>query len=97
MQKTQRMNDRGINRCRMPVRLIRLVQSQQVHLQNRQWNLAFCLRPMVDAPAFVTDKAGTVWMAFHAWHPHRVGYGNGGMRSLHLVALDVVNGRPCLL
>jgi beta-xylosidase len=48
-------------------------------------------------PALFSDTAGTLWMAHHAWHPDRVGYGNGGVRSLRLVAIDIVGGRPQLL
>jgi beta-xylosidase len=48
-------------------------------------------------PALFTDAAGTWWMAHHAWHGARVGYRNGGVRSLRLVAIDIVGGRPQLI
>ncbi|MDQ1391802.1 MAG: hypothetical protein QOF30_779 [Acidimicrobiaceae bacterium] len=48
-------------------------------------------------PALFTDATGTLWMAHHAWHTSQVGYRAGGVRSLRMVAIDIVDGRPQLL
>jgi beta-xylosidase len=41
-----------------------------------------------------TDHEGNWRMAFHAWTPPDVGYGNGGVRSLWTVRLAFEDGRP---
>jgi len=43
-----------------------------------------------------TDTAGEWRMAFHAWIPPRVGYDDGGARSLWVERLDLAAGRPQL-
>lgn len=43
-----------------------------------------------------TDAGGGWRLAFHAWTPPRVGYENGGARSLWIEAIDFVDGRPVL-
>ena len=43
-----------------------------------------------------TDAAGDRRIAFHAWTPPRVGYENGGARSLWIERLDFEDGRPVL-
>lgn len=47
---------------------------------------------------FFTDRAGRMWMAFHAWLPGEVGYEEGGTRRLFVeqVAFDE-SGRPQLV
>jgi beta-xylosidase len=47
------------------------------------------------AEAF-TDADGGWRIAFHAWTPSRVGYGNGGARSLWIERLAFEAGRPLL-
>ena len=37
---------------------------------------------------FFTDRAGQLWMAFHAWLPGEVGYDNGGQRRLFLERIE---------
>ncbi|HEV8625351.1 MAG TPA: glycoside hydrolase family 43 protein [Acidimicrobiia bacterium] len=44
-----------------------------------------------------TDIEGQWRIAFHAWTPPRVGYENGGVRSLWIERLDFEDGRPTLL
>jgi beta-xylosidase len=44
-----------------------------------------------------TDAAGQWHIAFHAWTPPRVGYENGGARSLWIERLDFEDSRPTLL
>ena len=41
-----------------------------------------------------TDAGGQWRIAFHAWTPPRVGYENGGARSLWIERLDFEDGRP---
>ena len=43
-----------------------------------------------------TAADGTGRIAFHAWTPPRVGYENGGARSLWIERLDFEDGRPVL-
>jgi beta-xylosidase len=43
-----------------------------------------------------TDTAGEWRIAFHAWTPPRVGYDDGGARSLWIERLDFEDGRPVL-
>jgi hypothetical protein len=33
-------------------------------------------------------------MAYHAWSPERVGYGNGGVRSLRVARVEIIDGVP---
>ncbi len=46
--------------------------------------------------AFFTDGGGRNWMALHGWArpPDRVGYGNGGRRSLFIEKVDFSMRRP---
>jgi GH43 family beta-xylosidase len=37
---------------------------------------------------FFTDRAGQLWMAFHAWLPGEVGYDKGGQRRLFLERIE---------
>jgi beta-xylosidase len=37
---------------------------------------------------------GGFWMAYHAWSPERVGYGNGGVRSLRVARVEIIDGVP---
>ena len=46
--------------------------------------------------AFFTDADGELRMAYHAWH-HKVGYANGGTRSLWVGRVRFVDGAPVLL
>jgi Glycosyl hydrolases family 43 len=47
--------------------------------------------------AEVFRDAGGGWrLAFHAWTPPRVGYGEGGARSLWIERLEFTGGRPVL-
>lgn len=47
--------------------------------------------------AEVFADAGGAWhLAFHAWTPPRVGYENGGARSLWIEPIDLAGGRPVL-
>jgi beta-xylosidase len=43
-----------------------------------------------------TDADGGWHLAFHAWTPPRVGYENGGARSLWIEPIDFADGRPVL-
>jgi hypothetical protein len=45
--------------------------------------------------AFV-DLSGAVRLAYHAWHPQRVGYRAGGERTLRIGYLDFSTGTPVL-
>jgi len=47
--------------------------------------------------AFFTDSEGDLRMAYHAWHHDRVGYPNGGARSLWVGRVRFVDGAPVLL
>jgi beta-xylosidase len=48
--------------------------------------------------AEVFHSADGEWrIAFHAWTPPRVGYENGGARSLWIERIDFVDGRPVLV
>jgi beta-xylosidase len=47
-------------------------------------------------PSFFTDAAGDLRLAYHAWHPERVGYHLGGVRSLWIDRLRFVNAQPVL-
>jgi hypothetical protein len=40
------------------------------------------------------DRDGSWRMAFHAWTPDRVGYENGGVRSLWVERIAFEDGRP---
>ena len=42
------------------------------------------------------DADGGWHLAFHAWTPPRVGYDQGGARSLWIVSIDFAGGRPVL-
>jgi beta-xylosidase len=42
----------------------------------------------------VTGPAGDHWLAYHAWTPGAVGYGNGGSRSLHFASVRWSHGWP---
>ena len=42
------------------------------------------------------DADGGWHLAFHAWTPPKVGYENGGARSLWIAPLDFADGRPVL-
>jgi hypothetical protein len=46
--------------------------------------------------AFFTDRGGRNWMSLHGWArpPDRVGYGNGGRRSLFIEKVDFSVRRP---
>ncbi|HEX4427644.1 MAG TPA: glycoside hydrolase family 43 protein [Frankiaceae bacterium] len=43
--------------------------------------------------SFFTDPAGTIFMAYHAWGT-KLGYDNGGVRSLWVDQVGVLNGVP---
>jgi hypothetical protein len=43
-----------------------------------------------------TDAEGGWRLAFHAWTPPKVGYENGGARSLWIESLDFRGGRPVI-
>jgi predicted GH43/DUF377 family glycosyl hydrolase len=43
--------------------------------------------------SFFTDPAGTIFMAYHAWGS-KLGYSNGGSRSLWIDEVGVLNGVP---
>jgi beta-xylosidase len=45
---------------------------------------------------FFTDPSGGLHIAYHAWHPDRVGYESGGVRSLWIDRLDFARRRPVL-
>jgi len=47
-------------------------------------------------PHFFTDADGAMWMAYHAWKPGRVGYADGGVRSLWLDRIRFTADRPVL-
>jgi beta-xylosidase len=47
-------------------------------------------------PHFFRDVDGAMWMAYHAWEPGRVGYADGGVRSLWLDRLRFTADRPVL-
>ena len=47
-------------------------------------------------PHCFTDVDGAMWMAYHAWEPGRVGYADGGVRSLWLDRIRFTAGRPVL-
>jgi beta-xylosidase len=42
------------------------------------------------------DPAGDFWMAYHAWQPGRVGYGNGGLRTMRVARVHITDGVPQL-
>jgi beta-xylosidase len=46
---------------------------------------------------FFDDQEGRPWMAYHAWSPPSASYRDGGMRSLRLAPMAVVNGVPVLV
>jgi beta-xylosidase len=41
-----------------------------------------------------TGPAGQPWMAYHAWSPGKVGYGNGGARTLRVIPLAFPGDAP---
>ncbi|MGH9277831.1 MAG: glycoside hydrolase family 43 protein [Acidimicrobiales bacterium] len=43
---------------------------------------------------FFTDTDGALRMAYHAWTPGTVGYGNGGARSLRIARVTFTGGEP---
>lgn len=45
---------------------------------------------------FFTDTSGALCMAYHAWTPGTVGYGDGGARSLRIARVDTSRGAPVL-
>lgn len=45
---------------------------------------------------FFLDAGGGLRMAFHAWAPGAVGYGNGGRRALGIAGVAFVDGAPVL-
>ena len=47
-------------------------------------------------PSPFSAPDGSLWMAYHAWTPGKVGYAAGGARSLHVDRLEFVEGRPVL-
>ena len=47
-------------------------------------------------PQLFTDADGQMWIAYHAWEPDRVGYGEGGVRSLWLDRIGFSAQRPVL-
>src|SRR5205807_60274 len=48
------------------------------------------------AGSVFTDNDGTLWMAYHAWTAPRVGYDQGGVRSLRIAYLGFFSGRPVI-
>jgi len=44
--------------------------------------------------AFFADKAGNLWMAYHAWTGANVGYSGGGLRSLHIDLVTFEGDKP---
>lgn len=47
-------------------------------------------------PAFFTDAAGGLRLAYHAWTPSSVGYASGGARSLWVERIEFVDGLPVM-
>ena len=47
-------------------------------------------------PHLFTDADGQTWMAYHAWEPDKVGYAEGGVRSLWLDRIGFSAQRPVL-
>lgn len=43
---------------------------------------------------FFVDSSGVLRMAYHGWEPSRVGYANGGARSLRLAEVHFDDGAP---
>jgi beta-xylosidase len=45
---------------------------------------------------FCRDQSDDLLMAYHGWQPGRVGYGNGGARSLHVTRVGFDDGLPVI-
>lgn len=43
---------------------------------------------------FFTDTSGKRWMSYHAWTSPKIGYSNGGVRSLRIDPLEFQDGAP---
>ncbi|MFN2506686.1 MAG: glycoside hydrolase family 43 protein [Acidimicrobiales bacterium] len=48
-------------------------------------------------PAFFSDDTGRTRIAYHAWSPGRIGYDNGGARSLWIDRISFTSGAPVLV
>lgn len=63
---------------------------------SRPWHTSTDFAYGPGGAAFFTDTAGRNWMALHGWArpPDRIGYGNGGRRSLFIEKVDFSTGKP---